>query len=54
MENHAYTTLKNELFLLAIRKNIQQGKAHPNVILKMEKKITDLEKAILLIKNHGK
>lgn len=54
MENYAYTTLKNELDLLNARKNVQQGKAHPDVILKMEKQITDLENAILLIKNHGK
>lgn len=54
MENHAYTTLKNELSLLKAKRNVQQGKAHPNVILRMEKQIADLENAILLIKNHGK
>lgn len=53
MENHAYTTILNELVLLKAKRKVQQGKAHPNVILKIEKQITDLENAILLIKKHG-
>lgn len=53
MENHAYITLKNELVLLKAKRKVQQVKAHPDVILKMQKQITDLENAILLIKKHG-
>ena len=53
MENYAYTTVRNELELLKARRNVQQGKIHPDRLLKLDKQIQDLENAILLIKNHG-
>ena len=53
MENYAYTTLNNELLLLNSRRKVQEGKIHPNGLLKLDKQIRDLEDAILKIKNHG-
>ena len=53
MENYAYTTLNNELLLLNARRKVQEGKIHPNGLLKLDKQIRDLQDAILKIKNHG-
>ena len=53
MENYAYKTLNNELLLLNARRKVQEGKIHPNGLLKLDKQIRDLQDAILKIKNHG-
>ena len=53
MENYAYKTLNNELLLLNARRKVQEGKIHPDRLLKLDKQIRDLEDAILKIKNHG-
>ena len=53
MENYSYTTLNNELLLLNSRRKVQEGKIHPDRLLKLDKQIQDLQDAILKIKNHG-
>ena len=53
MENYAYTTLNNELLILNARRKVQEGKIHPDRLLKLDKQIQDLQDAILKIKNHG-